>query len=160
MDVIDFNKLDYRKSTVAIILNKYNKILIIQKQSYDFDKWDFPGGGIDGKETAGEALLRELKEELNSDKFTIEKVGKELDRYDWSEEYILKRFKKDGKLYRGQERTRFLAKFSGEENEIKIQEEEIRKFKWVEIKDLEKYLVFPGQFEKIKKVMEEFGISE
>jgi len=157
---INIDKLKYRQSTIALALNKDNKILIIQKQSFDFDKWDFPGGGIDGNERADEALLRELKEELNSDKFIIEKVGKELDKYEWSEEYIIKRFKKDGKFYRGQERTRFLVKFSGEENEIKIQEEEIRKFKWVKIGELEKYLVFPGQFDKIKKVMEEFGISQ
>jgi putative (di)nucleoside polyphosphate hydrolase len=157
---INFNKLGYRKSTVALILNRNNQILIIQKQSYKDNEWDFPGGGIDGDETASEAILRELREELGSEKFEIKKIDKNLDKYDWPKNYILERFKKHGKTYLGQERTRFLVKFNGEESEIKIEEDEIRKFKWIEIKDLEKYLVFPGYFGRIKKVLEEFGINE
>ena len=160
MKKIDFEKLEYRKSTVALVLNKENRILIIQKNSYEADQWDFPGGGIDGNEKAEETILRELAEELGNNKFEIVKVGKELDKYNWSEEYILERFKKHGDLHRGQERVRFLVKFLGENTEIKIQEEEIRKLKWIKIKDLKKYLIFPGYFERIKKVLAEFGIDE
>lgn len=160
MKKINFEKLPYRKSTVALVFNKNGKILIIQKHSYTPVQWDFPGGGIDGEERAEETILRELSEELGSEKFEILKRDKDLDKYNWSEEYVLERFEKYGELYRGQERVRFLVNFLGEDNEIKIQEEEIRKFKWIKTEELKKYLVFPGYFEKIRKALTEMGLEE
>jgi 8-oxo-dGTP pyrophosphatase MutT (NUDIX family) len=157
---INFDKLPYRKSTVALILNKENKILIIQKNSYTPDQWDFPGGGIDGNEKPEETILRELSEELGSDKFEILKRDKNLDKYKWSKEYILERFKKYGELYRGQERVRFLVKFLGNNDEIKIEDDENRKFKWIKIEELKKYLIIPGYFEKIRKALTEMGLEE
>jgi len=157
---IDFEKLIYRQSTVALIIDKNKNILIVQKDSFNSNEWDFPGGGIDNNEKAEETILRELKEELGSENFRILKKDKNKDKYNWPEDYVLWRFNKYGELYRGQERTRFLVKFLGNKNEIKIQKEEIRKYQWVKIKDLEKYLVFPGYFEKIKKVLEEWNLEE
>lgn len=157
---INFNKLTYRRSTVALVLSKNKRILVVHKHGYEPDHWDFPGGGIDGNESAEETVLRELSEELGSDKFVIKKIGKELDKYNWPEKTILERFEKHGITYLGQERVRFLVAFEGEESEIRIQEEEIKMFKWVEIKELEKYLIFPGYYERIKKVLAEFGIEE
>lgn len=53
----------------AIIKNNENKILIAQR---NFKKsqgglWEFPGGKIEKGETREEALIREIKEELNMD---------------------------------------------------------------------------------------------
>ena len=51
----------------AIIRNKKNQILIMsrkKKQSFR-DCWEFPGGKLNNYETYLEALVRELKEELN-----------------------------------------------------------------------------------------------
>lgn len=160
MEKINFNELTYRKSTVALIFDKNKRILVVQKHSYGSNEWDFPGGGINDREKAEHAILRELKEELGSEKFIIKKIGKELDKYDWPENVILEKLIKHGKTYLGQERVRFLVDFLGEDRDIAIEEEEIRKYKWVKIKDLNKYLVFPGYFEKIKKVLLEFGIDE
>lgn len=157
---IDFDKLDYRQGTVAYILNKENKILLVQKNIFKRNEWDGPGGGIDEGETADETIIRELKEELGSNKFKIIKCSQNIDKYNWPKEIIEKRFLEHGKTYKGQIRKQYLVEFFGEDEEIKIQEEEIRKYEWVEIKDLEKYLVFPGYFEKVKKVLEEFGINK
>ena len=46
---------------VAIIINNQNEILLEERADDGF--FDFPGGGIDLKETAEEAAARELKEE-------------------------------------------------------------------------------------------------
>ena len=46
---------------VVIIINNQNEILLEERTDDGF--FDFPGGGIDLKETAEEAAARELKEE-------------------------------------------------------------------------------------------------
>ena len=47
--------------SVVIVLNNQNQILLEERADDGF--FDFPGGGIDLKETAEEAAARELKEE-------------------------------------------------------------------------------------------------
>jgi putative (di)nucleoside polyphosphate hydrolase len=157
---IDLEKLTYRQSTVALIIDNNKDILIVQKNSYQPNEWDFPGGGIDENEEAEQTILRELKEELGSDKFEILKRDKDLDKYNWPENYILWRYKKYGELHRGQERVRYLVKFLGEKSEIKIEKEEIRKYQWVKIKDLKKYLIFPNYIGKIGKILTDLGIEK
>ena len=51
----------------AIIRNKKNQILIMSRKKKESfrDCWEFPGGKLNNSETYLEALVRELKEELN-----------------------------------------------------------------------------------------------
>jgi 8-oxo-dGTP diphosphatase len=59
-----------RTKIVAAIIRKDNKILCTQrsiKDKYLALKWEFPGGKIEEGETHQEALIREIKEELNID---------------------------------------------------------------------------------------------
>ena len=52
----------------AAIIIKDNKIFITQRGYGEFkDMWEFPGGKIEPGETPEEALIREIKEELNAD---------------------------------------------------------------------------------------------
>lgn len=65
--------LKNRDSVLGILRNKEGKILIGfserinsgHSKIIDSHSWKFPQGGIDEGETATEALVRELKEELN-----------------------------------------------------------------------------------------------
>jgi len=155
---IDRKNIPYRQSTSALITNKIGQILIIQKNSWQDNEWDFPGGGVDSGENPTQAILRELNEELGSNKFEIVKISKIIDKYDWPDEVIIKRRLEKNQNFRGQERTQFLVKFEGEGSEIKTQVEEIKKHQWISISDLEKYFIFPNQFESVKKVLEEFGL--
>ncbi|MAC91618.1 MAG: 8-oxo-dGTP diphosphatase MutT [Woeseiaceae bacterium] len=55
--------------SAGILINNDNQILLSQRTA---DKsfpgqWEFPGGKIESSETANEALIRELKEELGID---------------------------------------------------------------------------------------------
>ncbi|SHJ01693.1 NUDIX domain-containing protein [Lutispora thermophila] len=55
----------FRVRAAAIILNKNNEILLVlHKDPYTGEEWwTLPGGGLEGKESAIEAVIREVKEE-------------------------------------------------------------------------------------------------
>ena len=62
---------------VAAIIQKENKILTSKRGYGEFiNMWEFPGGKIESGETKEQALVREIKEELNIeisvDKFAID----------------------------------------------------------------------------------------
>ncbi len=60
---------------VAAIIVKDNKILATQRGYGEFiNQWEFPGGKVESGETKEEALIREIKEELNV-LIEIEKFG-------------------------------------------------------------------------------------
>jgi len=54
---------------VAAIIEHDSKILCVQRGSskleYISNKWEFPGGKIEADETAVDAIIREIKEELH-----------------------------------------------------------------------------------------------
>jgi 8-oxo-dGTP diphosphatase len=65
-------------TVVAAVIEQSGHILICQRRRGDrFElKWEFPGGKVQLGETPQEALMRELKEELN----VSAKIGPELHR--------------------------------------------------------------------------------
>lgn len=65
---------------VAAVIKNENKIFATQRGYGEFkDGWEFPGGKIETGETPEEALIREIKEELN----TEIKVGRLLDTVEY-----------------------------------------------------------------------------
>lgn len=65
---------------VAAIIKKGNKIFATQRGYGEFkDGWEFPGGKIEEGETPEEALVREIKEELD----TVIKVEEKLDTIEY-----------------------------------------------------------------------------
>ena len=54
-------------NVVAAIIKKDNQFLVVQRnrKKHLGLKWEFPGGKVQKSETFEEALLREIKEELN-----------------------------------------------------------------------------------------------
>lgn len=66
-------------NVVAAIIKKDNKILATQRGYGEFEGlWEFPGGKIEEGETKEEALIREIKEELNAD-IIVEKFALDLE---------------------------------------------------------------------------------
>ena len=64
---------------VAAIIKKDNKILATQRGYGEFEGfWEFPCGKIEAGETKEEALVREIKEELNAD-ILVEKFALDLE---------------------------------------------------------------------------------
>lgn len=156
--MVNKNLLTYRQSTIAIILNKKGEILIIQKKGWHDNEWSFPGGGVEDGETSEQAINRELREELGTDKLILMDKSSTINRYEWPDEVIEKKFQEKGHTWRGQQVAQFLFNFTGSEDEITCPLDEIQRSIWVNIKELQQYLIFPNQFENIKKLLEEFKI--
>ncbi len=155
---IDKNQMEYRKKASAIIFDSENRLLLVQLHDYDEHQWNVPGGGIEVGETPLTAIRREMEEELGTTHFELVEQSKIIDRYDFPDQ-LIERIINEGRNYRGQEQIQFIFKFTGKDSEIKIQEDEIRKYKWVPLSKLEEHLVFPNQLENILNVIENSALN-
>ena len=104
----------YRPNVAAVILSpKYpEKVEVLVAKRNDVEAWQFPQGGIDDGESPKEALFRELKEEIGTDKIEIiaqmpewlsydfpKIIAKKMYPYDGQKQkYFLVRLKKDAKI--------------------------------------------------------------
>ena len=68
---------------VAGIIYKNNKFLIAQRnlKKDQVGLWEFPGGKVEKNESYENALIREIKEELNADIEVDEYVGENVHHY-------------------------------------------------------------------------------
>ena len=152
----DDKKQLFRKGVSALILNEKDEILLVNLQSFETKYFAIPGGGIETGETLEEAVYREIKEELGLDRDSLNLEGV-------CNEPLLIHFKtnklnRDGVDYDGMERHFFGFRFVGDDREIKLQDEEIRSYKWVSFADLKDYLLFENQLEDTTaKLLEVFN---
>jgi 8-oxo-dGTP pyrophosphatase MutT (NUDIX family) len=153
---LDRFKLSYRLGTQAFIV-KGNRILLTQEIRWRDNEWGFPGGKIENNETPEMAIARELKEELPENTFTIVKRCLIELIYEWPDEIVLADLEKQGWAYRGQIRQQFLAHLN-EPDIMSYKTDELKNIKWVEILDLEKYLLFQGQLENTMRSLKSLGI--
>jgi len=120
-------KENYRKNVAAIIVNKDKKILMCEHAWID-NAWQFPQGGVEEGEKDSEAIIRELKEEIGTDKF---KIIKELDE---NIKYKFPFYLKEKYKFDGQTQKFFLLYFEGKDNDIRFDNQEkpeFKAFEWV-----------------------------
>jgi len=142
-----FKKLPYRNNVGAMVF-KGNKYLLIQ---YHGGIWKMPQGGVHDGETRKEALMRELKEELGTDKFKIIKRFLNKHQYDWDEEIV----RQNGFKWRGQKQMFFLVEFFGKDGDIKLDTNELRDYCWATERELFKKIDRKSIFLKgYKKLVE------
>lgn len=113
----------YRKNVAAFILNEKGQILICQRSDH-FKTWQLPQGGIDQGETAQEAVLRELLEEIGTNDVQIIHQLEDSISYDWPEHLYRKG-------YIGQEQTFFLVRLNGKIDLKNAVSEEFEEIKWI-----------------------------
>ena len=144
----------YRKGVNAIILDKDNNFLIIQKKIYKENEWNFLGGGREEGETLEQNLFRELKEELDTDPDDFEIIGisPRKTKYDYPPELASKIY---GGKYRGQAFEQVALRFVGDKKKLVFTPKEFRTHKWVKASELVNYLVFPNQYRDYKRIIDE-----
>lgn len=131
---ININHLAYRDNVSCLVFKK-DKFLLVQLIGWPKDFWKFPQGGIKPGEGEKEAVFRELKEELGTDKFKILTKSPYLHQYDWDKDSI----EKAGFRWKGQRQKFYLVEFLGKDKDIRINTKEIQNYKWVERDQLTKH---------------------
>lgn len=115
-----------------MLLNRRGEIFVARR--IDMPKpagWQMPQGGIDPGETPLQAALRELKEEIGTDKAEVLAESREWLKYDLPAE--LDPGKHWGGAYRGQRLKWFVMRFLGVDGDIDVATEhpEFDAWQWV-----------------------------
>jgi len=145
----------FRKGVSAIITNNKNEFLLVNLESFEDMYFAIPGGGVELGETLEKAVYREIYEELGIKQKDLQIVGQSDIPLRFKFKVI--KLNRDGVEYEGSERYFFGFKFIGSESDIKLQEGEIRSYKWVSYETLKDYLLFDNQLvETTEKILELF----
>jgi len=146
------SKKKYRKNVAAVVINNDGKVLV----GWKHNAWQLPQGGVDPDENLEEAVIRELSEEIGTDKFTILKKSEFFHNYDWPENV---RVTKRKKMYSGQCQKYFHIKFDGYETDLDPDRHgEFSKLNWLTPVEVIKN-AWEIKKPVYEKVFEEFGLK-
>jgi putative (di)nucleoside polyphosphate hydrolase len=148
------NDLPYRPCVGIMLFNPDGKVFVGKRIDQTVEGWQMPQGGIDKGESPKEAALRELQEEVGTDKAQI--IGEMQDwiTYDLPAHLVGVAF--HGK-YKGQRQKWFALRFTGRDEDINLttHEPEFCAFQWVDLQTLPG-LIVPFKREAYKRVIAAF----
>jgi len=131
----DPQSLPYRPCVGLMLFNRQGLVFVARRIDTKGDAWQMPQGGIDEGEAPRDAAMRELAEEIGTDKAEI--VGESARWYDYDlpAELIGKTW---GGRYRGQRQKWFALRFTGRDADIDIatRHPEFDRWKWAPIETL------------------------
>ncbi len=147
----------YRQGVNALIIDQNQQILLVQLNHYQSDQWKLVGGGLQPNEDYLQAAYREIKEETNINHQDLKLIGQSqhLSKYNFPPHLKQNITRK----YIGQKKEQFVFSFKGQKNKIQRQKEEIKRIKWVKIKDLKNHLKFDGQLVDVMKIIKEYNLE-
>ncbi len=131
---------EYRAGVGMMLLNRKGEVLVARRTDVPGDAWQMPQGGIDEGEEPRMAALRELKEEIGTDRAVIVAESKGWLRYDLPADVIATA---RHPLKRGQRQKWFVMRFTGEDADINLEAEhpEFDAWKWVPVEELPALIV-------------------
>ncbi|MGK0255824.1 MAG: putative (di)nucleoside polyphosphate hydrolase [Arcobacteraceae bacterium] len=149
---------NYRPNVAAIVLSSSYpakcEIFIASRIDIE-DAWQFPQGGIDAGETPNEALFRELKEEIGTNKVDIIAEFPEWVSYDFPPAVASRMTPFDG-----QTQKYFLVRLhKGATININTEIPEFSQFKFVQTEKLNDYITFFKRtvYKKVLKYFKQEG---
>jgi putative (di)nucleoside polyphosphate hydrolase len=133
--------LPYRPNVGAVLFNPQGRVFIGRRRLHPTQEaapggWQLPQGGIDADEDPRRAVLRELAEEVGTDRAEIIGEHPEWLYYDLPTEIIGTAL---GGKYRGQRQMWFALRFTGTDADIRLDAEEHPEFdawRWAELAEL------------------------
>lgn len=131
----------YRKGVGIMLVNDRNLVFVGRRADTPGEAWQMPQGGIDRGETPREAALRELEEEVGTDKAEILAESQDWLAYDLPPAVRAEAW---GGRYRGQKQKWFLCRFLGTDADIDLERHHDREFtawRWVEPASLPRFIV-------------------
>jgi len=145
--------LPYRACVGIALFNDHNQVFVAERLDTP-GAWQLPQGGIDKGEKPKTAALRELEEEIGTNKAQIIAKTDEWLRYDLPDALIGKVWK--GK-YRGQEQLWFAMRFNGKDEDINIETKhpEFGRWKWVDFATIPD-LIVPFKQELYTEIVKQF----
>ncbi len=151
----DIENLPYRPCVGVMLLNKENMVFVGRRIDDRSEAWQMPQGGIDEGENPQQAVIRELKEEIGTDKAEILAASSRSYCYDLPKNLVPVLW--NGK-YKGQEQTWFAMRFLGVDSDINIatSHPEFCEWRWVSIKELPDIIV-PFKRDVYSAIVKEFS---
>ena len=137
-----------------MLFNQDGKVFVGKRIDQSVEGWQMPQGGIDKGETPKQAALRELQEEVGTDKAEIMAEMDGWVTYDLPKHLVGVAFR--GK-YKGQRQKWFALRFTGSDADIDLtsHEPEFSAFQWVSLEALPA-LIVPFKRETYKAVIAAF----
>jgi putative (di)nucleoside polyphosphate hydrolase len=120
----------YRPAVGIMLLNDANRVFVARRLDMAEEAWQMPQGGIDDGEMPRAAALRELKEEIGTDRATILAESRAWRHYELPPELAGRVW---GGRYRGQRQRWFAMRFTGTDADINLATEhpEFSDWKWI-----------------------------
>ena len=134
-----------------MLFNQDGKVFVGKRIDQTVEGWQMPQGGIDKGETPVEAVLRELQEEVGTDKADVLGEMEDWITYDLPAHLVGVAF--HGK-YKGQRQKWFALRFTGTDADIDLtaHDPEFSDFQWVTL-DALPGLIVPFKRETYKAVI-------
>lgn len=145
----------YRAGVGVMLLGPQNRVFVARRIDMAGDNWQMPQGGIDKGETPREAAMRELKEEIGTNRAEFLAESARWLRYDVPPRISRKVW---GGRYRGQIQKWFAMRFTGQDADIDLAtaHPEFDAWKWVDATDLPA-LIVPFKRTLYLEILAEFG---
>jgi putative (di)nucleoside polyphosphate hydrolase len=133
--------LPYRRNVGAVLFNRSGLVLVARRADFPNAEgapggWQLPQGGIDEDEDPCTAVLRELAEEIGTDRAKIIGEHPEWLTYELPPELLGRAL---GGRYRGQRQRWFALRFQGEDADIRLDADphpEFDAWRWAELAEL------------------------
>ena len=150
-----YARLPYRPGVGIFLLSAADEVFVAQRIDTRQEAWQMPQGGIDKGETPHAAALREMAEEIGTDKAEVLAESRGWLTYDLPPDLVSRVWK--GR-YRGQKQKWFALRFQGQDGDIDLDtpEPEFLSWRWVPAGQLTE-LIVPFKRRLYQDVLAEFA---